>query len=100
MSIRYNAVFEKKSDMVYISHLDLMDLFRRAFRRAHLPFVLTEGFTPRIKMSIPQALKLGARSSNEHMSFLLSEKRDVEDVKETINRELPEGIKILDVSIV
>ena len=100
MTVQYDAVFEKRSDMVYISHLDLMNLFRRAFRRANLPFVLTEGFTPRIKISIPQALKLGTESENEHMSFVLSEEKDAEDVAKAINKELPEGIRILDISIV
>ena len=99
MTVQYSAVFEKRSDMVYISHLDLMNLFRRAFRRANLPFILTEGFTPRIKISIPQALKLGTESKNEHMSFVLSEERDAKSVAEAINKELPEGIKILDISI-
>ena len=98
MTVQYKAVFEKRSDMVYISHLDLMNLFRRAFRRANLPFVLTEGFTPRIKISIPQALKLGTESKNEHMSFVLSEEKDREDVAKAINKELPEGIRILDIS--
>ena len=100
MAVRYNAVFKKTSDMVYISHLDLMNLFRRAFRRAGLPFVLTEGFTPRIKISIPQALKLGVESNNEHMSFLLSKEKDVRDIAGVLNKELPEGIRILDVKIV
>ncbi|HPN72615.1 MAG TPA: DUF2344 domain-containing protein, partial [Candidatus Omnitrophota bacterium] len=45
MLTRYNAVFCKKGDMVYISHLDLMTLFRRAIRRAGLPFFLTGGFS-------------------------------------------------------
>ena len=92
--IKYNAIFEKKENMVYISHLDLMTLFRRAIRRADLPFVLTKGFTPRVKTSAPMALKLGRQSDREEMSLWLTEKKDQEVVAEKINAELPDGIRI------
>ena len=97
MAIKYNAIFSKKSDMVYISHLDLMNLLRRAFRRTGLPIFITKGFTPRVKLSIPQALKLGKESDHEEMSFWLEE--DVENnlIKEKINSELPEGVEVREV---
>jgi len=98
MNIRYEAVFHKKGDMKYISHLDLMKLFRRAMRRTDLPVVLTKGFTPRVKISIPKALKLGAESDNENMSLWMTEKIEPERVQKTINAELPNGIKILGTS--
>ncbi|MFH1552717.1 MAG: TIGR03936 family radical SAM-associated protein [Candidatus Omnitrophota bacterium] len=95
--IRYDAIFEKKGAMVYISHLDLMTLFRRAMRRADLPYVLTRGFTPRVKISIPRALKLGRASDKEEMSLWLSGDRDEKEIAEAINRQLPEGIRILEI---
>jgi len=94
--IRYDAVFEKKGDMVYISHLDLMTLIRRAIRRTGLAFVLTEGFSPHVKISMPKALKLGCQSDREEMSFWLTERPHLE-IKEALNRELPEGVRILEV---
>ena len=98
--IKYDATFEKKGDMVYISHLDLMTLMRRAIRRAGLPFVLTGGFSPRVKISMPKALKLGWESDREEMSFWLrEEKRErPENIAETINRQLPEGVRMLEVA--
>ena len=83
--------------MVYISHLDLMTLFRRAIRRANLPFVLTKGFTPRVKISMPKALKVGKRSASEEMSFWLAEDKGPEELAEGINEQLPEGIRILEI---
>ena len=84
--------------MVYISHLDLMTLLRRAIRRAQLPFVLTGGFTPRVKISIPEALKLGTESENEHVSIWFEEEVDPGKIMKDINSELPDGIKISEVS--
>lgn len=91
---KYEAMFEKKGRMVYISHLDLMTLFRRGMRRAELPFLLSRGYTPRVKISIPQALKLGVESDSEKMSFPLRERLEPEDVRSRINDQMPEGVRI------
>ncbi|MFH1877577.1 MAG: TIGR03936 family radical SAM-associated protein [Candidatus Omnitrophota bacterium] len=93
--IKYTLVFEKKKDMKYIAHLDLMNLFRRAVRRADLPFYLTEGFTPRIKISMPEALKLGVESDNETLSLWLTEGIAPEKLSDLLNEQLPRGVRIL-----
>jgi len=97
---KYRLNFYKKGDMVYISHLDLMSLFRRAIRRARLPFVLTQGFTPLVRISMPVALKLGKESEKEELTVWFSEKIDPCVVMEKLNNQLPEGIKILDMAII
>ena len=57
------TVFSKTGDMRFISHLDLVRLFQRACRRAGLPVAVTKGFSPRLKISILKALKLGVEST-------------------------------------
>jgi len=91
---KYDVTFEKKGQMVYISHLDLMLLFRRAIRRSNLPFVLTKGFSPRVKISMPKALKLGKESLNEEMSLWLTGNMPQDKVIEIINTELPKGVRL------
>lgn len=95
LMIKYDVVFKKTGDMVYISHLDLMLMFRRAIRRSGVPFVLTKGFSPRVKISIPKALKLGRSSENEAMSLWLTHEAARNDVTKAINSELPEGVQIV-----
>jgi len=97
IAVKYDVRFHKKGDMVYISHLDLMTLFRRAIRRADLPFVLTGGFTPRIKISMPKALGLGKESETEDMQFRLREEKEPSELMVLLNRELPEGIGITEI---
>jgi radical SAM-linked protein len=97
-SIKYDATFQKKGNMVYISHLDLMTLFRRAIRRADLSFVLTSGFTPRVKISMPKALKVGKESASEELAFWLTEERNPEELTRVINEQLPEGVKVLEIT--
>ena len=96
--IKYSAKFYKKGDLVYVSHLDLMRLFRRAIRRADFPFFLTGGFTPRVKISMPRALKLGKESDSEEFEFWLVEERDPAALIEALNSELPEGVKVTEIN--
>lgn len=88
--------FSKTGQMRYISHLDLMRLFTRSFRRAGLPLKMTQGFNPHPKFSIKRALKLGVESDNEEAQVFLKEQINPEDFKQRLQIQLPEGIKIKD----
>ena len=55
-------LFEKIGNAVWISHLDLMRLFQRAFKRAGLPLKHTQGFNPRPSVSIALPLSVGVES--------------------------------------
>lgn len=92
-------IFTKKGLMKYISHLDLMRLFMRAFRRADLPVKMTEGFNPHPKFSIKRALKLGLESDNEEATIVLKEPIAPEEFKQRLQKQLPKGIQIKSVSL-
>jgi radical SAM-linked protein len=87
-------IFSKKNDMKFISHLDLMRLFARAFRRADIPVKITEGFNPHPKFSIKRALKLGLESENEEACVVLTQSLAPLDFTQRLNSRLPEGIII------
>ena len=89
--------FSKKSLMRYISHLDLMRLFMRAMRRAKFPLKLSEGFSPHPKLSFKRALKLGIESESEEACIILKFPVELDDFKEKLQKQLPEGIEIKDV---
>ena len=65
------ALFEKVGNARYISHLDLMRVFQRAFKRAGLPLTHTQGFNPRPSVSIALPLSLGVESRCELLDFEL-----------------------------
>lgn len=88
------ALFTKKGEMKYISHLDLMRLFQRASRRAGLKLELTQGYNPHFKISIEKALKLGVESDAEKVRFSLSSDITPLSFTDKMNNELPEGIKL------
>ncbi len=89
------AKFSKTNDIRYISHLDLMRLFQRAFRRAGIPVKYSEGFNPHPKLSFATALTLGVSSDGEYLDVELDEKIELQEFKGRLNSILPEGIRIL-----
>ena len=71
------AEFEKTDELRYISHLELMTFFRRAFRRAKLPLVFSKGFNPHILFSMAQPLKVGMTGWKEYFDLTLSQEMDI-----------------------
>ena len=92
--MKIDSAFQKTGDMRFISHLDLMRLFQRALRRADLPVTITQGFNPRLKISIKRALKLGQESLDEALTVHLSRRIDGAIFMELLNNNLPQGIRI------
>ncbi len=82
--------YEKRGPAQYISHLDLMRCFRRAFMRAEVQLVFSQGFNPHPYISVPLPLPTGFASRCELLDF------DTEalpgDFLERMKRALPEGI--------
>jgi radical SAM-linked protein len=93
----YRFSISKDGAMVFISHLDVLRLLSRSARRAELPVVLTQGFSPRFKIKLERALKLGVASDKEDGEISLSEKQDPAEVARRWNQALPEGLRIRDI---
>lgn len=87
-------LFSKTGRAKYISHLDLMRTFQRAFQRADLKIKHTEGFNPHPFISILLPLSLGYSSQCEILDFQLIEDIPCQDVPERLNAVLPEGIQV------
>mgnify|MGYP000970184992 CR=1 FL=1 len=90
------ALFQKTGNAVYISHLDLMRLFQRAFKRAGLPLTHTQGFNPRPSVSIALPLSLGVESQCELLDFEVTQETDGRGIAEKLNEGMPEGLHVLD----
>ncbi len=91
----YRMIFEKKGNAVWISHLDLMRLFQRAFRRADLHLTHSQGYNPRPSVSIALPLSVGIESECELLDFALEGERVTEeDICNRLNAALTDGIQI------
>ena len=91
-------LFEKTGNAIWISHLDLMRLFQRAFKRAGLPLTHTQGFNPRPSVSIALPLSVGVESKCELLDFDLDGcSASCEDIRDKLNHVLVDGIRVLSV---
>ncbi len=91
-------LFEKTGRAVWISHLDLMRVFQRAFKRAGLPLTHTQGFNPRPSVSIALPLSVGVESICELLDFDLSgEDVPCEEICSRLNQVLIPGVRVREV---
>jgi len=70
-------------------------LFQRAARRSGMPVTMTRGFSPRLKISITRALRLGVESLSEEAIFCMDKDIEPGRFMDAVNAKLPDGVKIL-----
>lgn len=91
-------IFEKTGKAVWISHLDLMRLFQRAFKRAGLPLTHTQGFNPRPSVSIALPLSVGVESKCELLDFQLENAQICfNEMKDALNKNLIAGVHVCEI---
>ena len=87
--------FAKLGTARYISHLDLMQVFRRAFSRAGLRLCYSGGYHPHMQMNILLPLSTGFSSECELLDFELEGDHAPSSLIERLNAVLPEGVRVL-----
>jgi radical SAM-linked protein len=94
---RLRISFVKGQKLKYISHLDLMLTWERAFRRAGVPLAYSQGHSPHAKLQLASGLPLGHTGSAEVMDVLLTEPVSLEEFIPRMHSTLPEGLSIANV---
>lgn len=91
-------LFKKTGNAIWISHLDLMRLFQRAFKRAGLHLKHTQGFNPRPSVSIALPLSVGVESQCELLDFDLDgDSVPSNKIRTLLNDALVDGVQVLEV---
>lgn len=93
---RYVIKFSKEGYIRYISHLDMLRLFKRAFKTNDVPLDYSQGFNPHPKMGFAQPLSLGYTASCEYIEFETVTPCNMSEIKERMATSMPEGITIID----
>ena len=92
------ALFEKTGQAVWMSHLDLMRVFQRAFKRAGLTLTHTQGYNPRPSVSIALPLSVGVASHCELLDFELEgQSLSCDEIQTRLNQALVDGVRVLQV---
>lgn len=94
---RYRMKIQKLNDLKYISHLDWQKLIYSAIRKAGLKINFTQGFNPTPKLSLALALPIFMEGKAEYADIELQENLSTDEIKEKLNKFLPEYSKILEI---
>ena len=96
--------FNRGREVMFISHLDLMRVFDRAFRRGNIPISFSKGFNPHANMVFGLPLQVGVTSECEYLDITLAPDDDdkgdsgftIDSLINSLNAQLPRGIRVLE----
>jgi len=88
--------YTKLGRLKFSSHRDFQRALERAIRRANIPIAYSAGFSPHPKISYANAAPTGCASEAEYIEIGLVREVDPLEVKEELNKALPEGLQIAD----
>ena len=80
---RLRVCYVKQDRLRHLAHLEVLGTIDRCVRRASLPFSVSNGFSPRMRVQFSSALPVGASSQGEWYDLYL---RDLVDVNEAFER--------------
>ncbi len=96
---RQRLFYAKQGDIRFLSHLEVIQVFFRAFRRAGIKLHYSHGFNPVPKVSFSPALPVGTESLAEYLDVdLIAPVTDAAEFMLRLNRQLPTGFQILTVT--
>ncbi len=91
--VRYRAFYSKTGKARYFSHIDLIHVLQRAFRRAAIEVRMTRGFHPKPDFTYGPALALGMEGRREVLEFRAFLSIENKRFLSRINKTLPAGIR-------
>ncbi len=94
---RLRIKFSRGPELKFISHLDIMRLWYRAFSRAGIPLAYSEGFNPHPRMSLAAPLAVGVTSEAELLDILVKRPVSPHFFASAVGQQLPAGVQILQV---
>jgi radical SAM-linked protein len=92
---RLRVRFKRGGEVKFISHLDLIRLWQRAFQRAKIPIAYSEGFSPHPRISLAAPLPIRVTSDAELMDIHLTKWVSPHFLTSALSQQLPSGIEIM-----
>ena len=91
---KYVIEFAKTGTICYTSHLDLMRIFKRVFKRTATPLAYSQGFNPHPKMGFAQPLSLGYWGMEEFFECETEGEWEPDQLLQRLAEGMPEGIEL------
>ncbi|MBQ7560258.1 MAG: DUF2344 domain-containing protein [Synergistaceae bacterium] len=92
MTNRTRLIYSKRGGACFVPHIALAQIFSRSALRAGLELVMTQGFSPRAKISFAPELPAGVIALNEPVDMFFTE--NYANLVDLLNNSLPEGFNI------
>ncbi len=94
-SFKTLQVFYSKTGAArFFGHLEMVSIFLRAIRRAHIPVKFSQGYHPMPKISFTDPIPLGMESRKEAFFLAVPGHVHPESVFEGLKDHLPEGLDV------
>lgn len=97
---RIRITFSKTGPAKYLSHLELVRTFVRAFKRAGVSLVYSKGYHPLPKLSFASALPVGTESLHETLEVQWHDPPPDGPLFNRISEQLPSGLEIKAIEVV
>ncbi len=94
--IKYRFTWTKRDNARFFGHLELVNIFFKAIKRANLPVRFTEGFHPKPRISFNDPLPLGIESLEEHFYAFVPAGIKPDLILKDLNAQLPHGLDVTD----
>jgi radical SAM family uncharacterized protein/radical SAM-linked protein len=94
---KYRLRFARTGRMRFLSHLEQIELIRRALKRASLPVAYSAGFHPQMKISFGPAISVGYESACEFADAVFMGPLDIRRAGKDINSALPAGFSLTEI---
>ena len=88
--------YRKRGPARFLSHLDVVRVFERAFARAGIQLAHSQGFNPRPKIAYGPALAVGHESEAEYLDFHYLHAPHA-NLAALVGAQLPEGIEVMEI---
>ncbi len=92
---RVEVTYEKMGPAKYFGHLEMVNVWLRAIRRAKIPIQYSKGFHPMAKVSFENPLPVGVESYEERMYMNVDERIYIDQLYEQLKDQLPQGLNII-----
>ncbi len=93
---RLRICYSKSGRLKYLSHLETMRCLERSIRRANLPYLVTQGFSPHMKISFGWALPVGVSSQCEYIDVQIGEYIEPDEICEALAASLSTNMQVKD----
>lgn len=83
-TFRLRVRYAKAGRLRFLSHLEVMRACERSVRRAGLPYSITQGFSPKMKVAFGPALPVGSGGEREYFDLWLTSYLPAQQVLEKL----------------